>query len=154
MDIYQNNPALFKDTGFSCTFKSIKEREKYALDYYSRVQKCFFMGNWITEYTKNKISAECVCVGAGANTKLINSRRKRENKDFNFLFIGRDFERKNGPLVVSAFNILHKKFKNTKLTIWGPQSIKTEYQVGVELLYLEISLLVNWMMFMSNQTVL
>jgi glycosyltransferase involved in cell wall biosynthesis len=45
------------------------------------------------------------------------SERRRQNGPVNFLFIGREFKRKGGPLVVEAFARLRASHKNVSLTI-------------------------------------
>ncbi|MDD5901304.1 MAG: glycosyltransferase family 4 protein [Lachnospiraceae bacterium] len=58
-------------------------------------------------------------VGGGCNVDI--SRIDGSQRDGNrFLFVGRDWERKNGPLVVEAFSGFHKKFPKTELYILGP----------------------------------
>lgn len=49
--------------------------------------------------------------------------KKTGNK---FLFVGKDFERKNGPLVVEAFKKLHKINPSYELYIAGPKDIVIE----------------------------
>ena len=57
-------------------------------------------------------------MGGGINisSELIDSSRQEGNK---ILFIGRDFERKGGHLVVEAFSLLRKKMPKAQLYIAG-----------------------------------
>lgn len=82
------------------------------------------MGKWLEKdliqrqgFDKNKIHA----VGGGINLdeNLIDYTRKTGNK---FLFVGRDFVRKNGPLVYEAFKLLQKKHPDYELHLAGPSS--------------------------------
>jgi glycosyltransferase involved in cell wall biosynthesis len=47
-------------------------------------------------------------------------KERKDKNIINILFIGIWFERKGGPLLLEAFNILFKKFPNLRLTIIGP----------------------------------
>jgi glycosyltransferase involved in cell wall biosynthesis len=41
-----------------------------------------------------------------------------------FLFVGRDFERKNGPMVLDAFRLVHSEFPNTRMVVVGQPANK------------------------------
>lgn len=60
-------------------------------------------------------------VGGGCNidTSRIDYSEKKGKK---FLFVGRDWKRKNGPLVVQAFLELLKKYNDIELYIAGPEN--------------------------------
>ena len=64
-------------------------------------------------------------VGGGCNidTSRINAHRRNGRR---FLFSGKDWQRKNGPLVVEAFKILRKKYPDVELYIAGPQTLPPE----------------------------
>lgn len=85
------------------------------------------MSKWLADYLKNNnhINPSKVHhVGGGSNiySKKINYSRKVGNK---FLFVGVDWERKNGPLVLKSFIEFNKKFPNTELHIAGPENLST-----------------------------
>jgi len=44
---------------------------------------------------------------------------KAERDAISFLFVGRDFERKNGPLVLEAFRRIHAEYPHTRLLLIG-----------------------------------
>ena len=58
-------------------------------------------------------------VGGGCNVDIsgIDASQRNGNR---FLFVGRDWERKNGPLVTEAFSGLQRKYPKTELYILGP----------------------------------
>ena len=60
-------------------------------------------------------------VGGGCNidTSLIHASGRNNRR---FFFSGRDWERKNGPLVVEAFRRLRKKYSDAELYIAGPSA--------------------------------
>lgn len=111
---------LNKDRSFSL----ISRRWKYANYAYDRCKGIFTMGQWAADelVEKGGLSAKKVhCVGGGVNVdqNLVNVRRKNGRR---FLFVGKDFERKNGPLVVEAFAKLNAEHGNEyELYIAGPR---------------------------------
>lgn len=61
---------------------------------------------------------------SGGGINLDVSKIDLKNKQSNtFIFIGKDFNRKNGPLVLEAFKLLKKKIPNIKLNIVGPSNL-------------------------------
>lgn len=86
------------------------------------------MSKWLAEYLVREagMPAERVHhVGGGCNidTSRIDSSRRNGRR---FLFSGRDWERKNGPLVVEAFRKLHAKHPETELYVVGPRELPRE----------------------------
>ena len=55
------------------------------------------------------------------DTDRINESRKERKR---ILFVGRDFERKNGPLTLAAFEILLQKKSDAELYIAGPSTLE------------------------------
>ncbi len=71
-------------------------------------------------------------IGAGASLQFKGDKKtdlKRYSRA-NVLFIGRDWERKGGPLAYEAFLLLKKKIPHATLTIIGP-TIQPVYGEGV-----------------------
>lgn len=99
-------------------------RHKRAMKFYKECKGIFTMGNWCAEDFINHtgIPAEKVHpVGGGINIseKEIDNSFKSGNK---FLFVGKEFDRKNGPLVVEAFKILNQNNNGKyELYIAGPK---------------------------------
>ena len=59
-------------------------------------------------------------------------RRIGGGRGLTFLFVGRDFERKNGPLVLEAFRALHQQYPETRLILVSkPRSGQTISELGV-----------------------
>ncbi len=58
--------------------------------------------------------------GCNIDSSKIDTSKKTGNK---FLFVGKDFERKNGPLVIEAFRKLHKENPGYELYIAGPSDV-------------------------------
>lgn len=119
-------PEIFKVSGFQhLKLDSICKREQYQRYFYQNVDGIFTMGRWLAKELVDNygIPAEKVFhVGGGVNIdiKLIDYSQKKGNK---ILFVGRDFERKNGNLVVEAFRLTKEKFPNLELYIAGPKNL-------------------------------
>ncbi len=90
---------------------------------FENARQVFFMGNWITQEAKKyypDFSYKFHSVGGGINTsilKFISSESREKNK---ILFVGKEFYRKGGDLVVKAFEHLKKKRSDLELIIVGP----------------------------------
>lgn len=127
--------------------KHLIRRNKWQQKIYADSIGVFTMSKWLAknlvEYTGLSVEkVHHVGGGTNINPKLIKTKQKNNNK---VLFVGRDFERKAGHLVVEAFRILRQQYQtNAELYIIGPKSnpLKNEFD-GVfylgDLSYDEIS---------------
>lgn len=123
-------------------YSLLSMRKSNAQQFYNRCKGIFTMGNWLADdlVDNTGIRREKVhCVGGGANVpkELINSSKKQGNK---FLFVGKDFERKNGKLVLDAFSELRNQYGTQfELYIAGPNvwPMKEEIPQGVHFLGLK-----------------
>lgn len=121
----QNEPVAYSYSGFS-GIKDIElqKREELQQKYYTHCKGIFTMGQWLADFMvsncgipKDKIHV----VGAGINVLIAapDYSKKSGNK---ILFVGKDFERKGGKLVIEAFKILREKYrKDAELYIAGPE---------------------------------
>ena len=121
-DLHDSNVDIFKYCGFqNQSYKAILKREKIQSKAYYASAGIFCMGEWFRKFLIDKgIPKEKIyAVGAGINLDAtkINTSKKAGNK---ILFVGRDFERKNGPLVVDAFKLAKNKRADIELYIAGP----------------------------------
>ena len=121
----EHDPVAYSYSGFSNIPKGqLIKREKTQKDFYEHCSGIFTMGRWLADFMvkecgipKEKIHV----VGAGINVPVgpEDYSQKRGNK---ILFVGKDFERKGGKLVVEAFRILRKKYRtDAELYIVGPE---------------------------------
>ena len=101
--------------------KEIDRRINNALKFYNKCRGIFTM----SEFLKNDLVSydnipekKVHYIGAGCNIDInkIDKSKKTGNK---FLFVGIDWERKNGPLVLDAFIDLQKIYKDIELYIVG-----------------------------------
>ncbi len=119
-----NMPDIFSVSAFqnqSCT--AIRKRAAYQNNYYDGCKGIFTMGHWLADDMVNRCkidSSKVHSVGGGINLdkKLIDSSLKKGNK---ILFVGRDFKRKGGYIVVEAFKELKKRRKDAELYVAGPK---------------------------------
>lgn len=123
----QNSGELFsqyiplKKTG---KHSLIHIRKNRADVFYKKCRGIFTMGQWLADdLVKNtKVEEKKVhCVGGGCNISIekVDDSKKQGNK---ILFVGKDFERKGGFLVLDAFKILNDKYPGKyQLYIAGPK---------------------------------
>lgn len=112
----------------------ISKRNKKAIDFYDRCQGIFTMSEWLkndlienTGIDMNRVHS----VGGGCNIDIakIANQEKSGNK---FLFIGKEWNRKNGPLVLEAFKALKCSHADAELHIAGvPKPIEVKDMNGV-----------------------
>lgn len=105
-------------------YSLINVRRKRADFFYKKCKGIFTMGQWIADdlIQNTKIEEHKVhCVGGGCNISIeqVDNSKKQGNK---ILFVGKDFERKGGFLVLEAFEKLNAKFPGKyQLYIAGPK---------------------------------
>lgn len=123
LDVYENQPELIPYCGLeNLSKKYLEKRTKSQNAFYRNVAGVFTMGQWLADYLveqqgmpREKVHA----VGGGVNvdSSKIDDSKKEGNK---FLFVGRDFKRKGGDLVVKAFQIVKERIPDAELYIAGP----------------------------------
>ena len=117
----------------------INVRKDRAERFYNNCKGILTMSRWLQEdlikntgVDKKKVH----CVGGGCNIDYtkVDDVDKESNK---ILFVGKDFERKGGQLVVRAYKIINKKYPGKyKLYIAGPAEMPAEVKgvPGIEFL--------------------
>jgi glycosyltransferase involved in cell wall biosynthesis len=121
--LYENEPEVYNKSNFVNTnIKSINKRNDSQAAYFANCSGIFTMGHWLKKSIVERlnISPDLVHnVGGGINLDVskIKEGKRTHNK---ILFVGRDFERKGGHLVVEAFIQLKKQRPNIELHIAGP----------------------------------
>lgn len=118
--------------------KSYKRKNKIALEFYKNCAGIFTMSEWLKEdlIQNTKIPAEKVhAVGGGSNIDVskVDCSKKEGNK---FIFVGIDWKRKNGDLVVRAFEILQKTYPTAELYIAGPSTCPTSVTMNSNIHFL------------------
>lgn len=124
LDIYENRSELIQYCGIeNLTKRYLKKRVKSQRLFYQNASGIFTMGKWLADYIieHEHISPDKVhAVGGGVNVDVdrIDYSEKKGNK---VLFVGRDFIRKGGDLVIEAFRILKTQMPEAELYIAGPK---------------------------------
>ncbi len=125
-----NNKFVFEHSSFQHLPKNEIDilAERQDILYTQKDVHFFTMSHWLAKWLVDdyKLPKEKVdFVGGGINIDVskIDFSKKTGNK---FLFVGKDFERKNGPLVVEAFKKILIKDKKYELYIAGPNSIDVD----------------------------
>lgn len=118
-------PFLYQAAGNdTLSIAEIHRRERKQYDEYQHASSVFFMSSWVKDIMSEfhpDMSSKMFHIGGGTNIDVnkIDITKKNGNK---FLFIGRDYERKAGDLVLEAFKILKKNYlQNAELHVAGCQ---------------------------------
>lgn len=105
------------------------KRKEWQMRIYDQCAGIFTKSKWLADSLMGNtgISPEKVhVVDVGINVKpelIYHSFSEKRKQDKTIFFVGRDFFRKGGHLVVEAFKLLRKNYsKNVKLIIAGPKS--------------------------------
>lgn len=120
-----NDPVAYQYCGFTnFTDKELEKRTESQRQFYDKCKGVFTMGQWLADFMVETgvLPVEKVhAVGAGINVDVasIDNTAKTGNK---LLFVGKDFKRKGGELVIEAFQLLREKYiSDAELYIIGPE---------------------------------
>ncbi len=123
--MFEENPELFGISNYANLSKEwIAYQEQRQSSFMKGMAGVFVMGRWLKKelterYGLPEEKVHHVGGGINLNPDLADAGGKGRNK---ILFVGRDYERKNGPLVVEAFLRLRRKRKDLELYIAGPKA--------------------------------
>lgn len=123
---YHPNIGEYSSIISGTTQSIIQKRAEMTDKFYRNCKGVFTMSEWLRKdmILNSNIPANKIhCVGGGCNLdiKKVNYGRKNGNR---FLFVGKDWERKNGPLVLESFLKLRDKYPEIELYIAGPENIE------------------------------
>ncbi len=93
---------------------------------YERSAMLFTMSRWAADSfmrTYGLPARKVEPVGAGSNLPFADARFTRGDGPPNILFVGFDFIRKGGPLLLTAFERVRRAIPEATLTVAGPKSI-------------------------------
>ena len=126
-NLRKNHPFIVEAGGQKFfSQKELCQKIKYQKKVRENCRASFFMSQWVAAFTKEECPnmKEKICfVGGGANLDVtkIDVSKKKGNK---FLFVGRDFRRKAGDLVIEAFKVIRDQYsENMELHIAGPTDL-------------------------------
>lgn len=135
--LFDEDKDVFSVSAFqTASKKTIYRRAEQQAEFLKTAAGILTMGKWLADELVNfyGIQKEKVHhVGGGINIDVsrIDSSQKCGNK---ILFVGRDFIRKGGPLVLSAFQKARAKRNDIELYIAGPDHLDLKNFEGVRLL--------------------
>lgn len=125
-DMKEKYPFIYQAAGNNVLSDGeIHRREMRQYNEYQHACASFFMSRWVKDIMSDfhpDVASKMAHIGGGTNIDVnrIDLSKKEGNK---FLFIGRDFERKAGDLVIEAFKILKAQYMpNAELHMAGCQS--------------------------------
>lgn len=138
IDLREKDFSTYNKTEFTAyDYKKMCIRAEQQRKYYDVCSAIFTMGEWQAKYliekcgvNKNKVFS----VGGGVNVDVTKYNPKNRNHK-RILFVGRNFERKGGALVIEAFKQLKTKYVNdAELYVVGGGVHKYKYVEGVQFL--------------------
>ena len=99
------------------------------------VARIYTFSNWAREiYIQHGIARGKIDVIYPGFDLPALPRHKAERETINFLFVGRDFARKGGPLVVEAFGRLRQQNENISLTVVTMDADQVKQADGINVL--------------------
>jgi glycosyltransferase involved in cell wall biosynthesis len=107
--------------------KYIEKAFRYERELYEQMDFIFPMSKWLAHSFINDFkidAAKVIPVGAGINLPRVNDPIIKNPDKPKILFVGKDFERKGGHVLLDAFRDIKKKIKNVELIIVGPINIQ------------------------------
>jgi len=96
---------------------------RYERDLYSRISLIFPMSKWLADsfVRDNQVDHRKVFpIGAGINLPRVRPTANKDHTAARILFVGLDFERKGGTVLLEAFRIVRSEIPAAELTIIGP----------------------------------
>ncbi len=115
--------ARFSPLPSNVNQRGIAKRREMTRQFYDNCKGIFTMSNWLADDLINHSGIpekKVHVIGAGCNIdyNMVDASQKTGKR---FLFVGKDWHRKNGPLVVKAFQKLREKYDYAELFVAGPQ---------------------------------
>lgn len=119
----QNIPNLGRWSFADISIKNLNYRRHVQNQYFNSCSGIFTMGHWLKKDLIERVGIPAEKVhhiggGVNINASCIRDDLREGNK---ILFVGRDFERKGGEIVLKAFSILLKTMPKAELYIAGPK---------------------------------
>jgi glycosyltransferase involved in cell wall biosynthesis len=75
------------------------------------------MSHWLADFINHREGESAKFVGGGLSETILSATPNQSRIPHSILFIGRDFKRKDGQLVVNAFRHLRRLFPDARLSI-------------------------------------
>lgn len=130
-----NDPELYSFTGFKgISGSAMEKRVQIQRRFYQDAAGIFTMGKWQADFLVKELGlpeSKVHHVGGGINCPL-PTKIPEKGSGAAFLFIGRDFKRKGGDLVVDAFRKLHEIDSSLRLVVAGPAQNPCQGVKGID----------------------
>ncbi|SYW15661.1 glycosyltransferase family 4 protein [Oenococcus oeni] len=125
--IKEHDIKAFNYSGFqNLPIENITERNSLQKTRYKKAKFIFTMSNWLRDFlisNEGYSEEKVIYVGAGINLSPNKIKPKKKNKK-RILFVGKDFQRKGGDLVIESFKHLRNNYlPDAELYIAGPKDI-------------------------------
>jgi len=123
--IYTDHTALVNHYYPDINLKKYKKSDRYLKlepSIYKNARIVFVLGSHVARSLKEQYalpSENIRCIGAGNNVVLKNELDDKKYDQKNILFVGIEWERKGGPLLVKAFKQVLRVHPDAHLTIVG-----------------------------------
>lgn len=133
-NLMQLMKSPFRPEGISSS--RLEKALQYEKKVYQGMDKIFTMSNYLRnsfiedfELAPSKVC----CIGAGINLDQVPEDTEKDYDRKTIVFIGIDFRRKGGDLLLQAFRTVRRKYQDARLHIIGPKAlaISREFQDGV-----------------------
>ena len=134
---HDGNAALryrFFDDGL-LTPAQMRSHVAWEASVYARMQSIFVMSSWLASSFMSDFgipASRLHVVGAGINFEELPPLLEKDFDRPHFLFVGREFERKGGPILLQAFAEVRRLVPHARLTIVGPPKPAVHGHPGVE----------------------
>lgn len=124
--LYNTDYESFMHSNFrNISIEALKKRYEIEKQYFhTEATGIFTMSKWLRNYlidVEKMPPTKVHYAGGGINVDATKINWKSKNGK-RFLFIGRDFERKGGQLVIESFKKLQVKYNDIELYVAGPKS--------------------------------
>ena len=118
---YLKSPFRYKQLNQKQVDRCLEfEREVYEAQHHIFTMSEYLKKSFIEDFGIEE--SKVTCIGCGVNMDSIPdvSCKAKHHKKRNILFIGKDFERKGGVILLNAFKLVRKYFPDAGLHIIGP----------------------------------
>lgn len=115
----------------SISKKALKQRIKREEKIHKKTKGEFYMGQWVVDLMKEhypQYEEKLIHAGGGFSSEFsINIENEKKDNIKRILFVGIDFKRKGGKLLVDAYKQIRDKYgEKVELIIVGPNIVKKE----------------------------
>lgn len=133
LNVRDEDPEGFKYSGFKDDGILLEKRNRIQKQRYMKSKYIFTMSYCLRDFLVNVegySDKKVIHVGGGINLPASSQNRNNKKNKKRILFVGRDFLRKGGDLVIDAFHILSETLlPDAELYIAGPAQLEKKYLI-------------------------